>query len=169
MEDFRTKYVQTLHRQELEALQHQIVAHTPDDPAVQQLQHVINALAHIQATDFPKSIEVITGRIPGQGKQSYTSATIVGFVSSSQNASYAPVEQNMVTGQDHDIDKTNIMAFSVNAIGQLYDYKPYLKYSGKGDPSKEKFDIKNYKIDYPKYHTLLNAAIEEFLVGMLKL
>lgn len=128
--------------------------------------NVINAIAHIQAVDFPKSIEVITGRIPGQGKQSYTSATIVGFVSSSQNASYAPVEQNMVTGQDHDIDKTNIMAFSVNAIGQLYDYKPYLKFTGKGDPKTQAFDIKNYKIDYTKYHDLLNSAIESYLSSM---
>lgn len=102
-----------------------------------QRELYVKKLAEDQADNFPKTLEFLTARIPAQGKQSYMAGKIKGFINSNQNAIYGPAEMLTVTGADHDIDKANIMAYSVDENGIIYDYKPY---EVDGEMSKSKFN-----------------------------
>lgn len=84
---------------------------------------MIDALAHKHALNFPQTLRFITGRVPAQGKQSYMVGRAKGFITSNRNAIYGAAEMLTVTGADHDIDKANIIAYSVNSEGELYRLK----------------------------------------------
>jgi len=97
----------------------------------------LESLAEKQAASFPKTLEMIAARIPAQGKQSYISGRVKGFITSNRNALYGAPEMLTITGADHDIDKSHVLVYSVQADGSLYSYKEYLE----GDKiSKAKFD-----------------------------
>lgn len=93
-------------------------------------EYVINLIATNQAKSFPKTLEFIVGRIPGQGKQSFTAGIIKGFLSSGKNSIHGPIEMLKITGGDHDGDKGNVIAYSVDDLGNIYDYSKYLDKNG---------------------------------------
>lgn len=88
--------------------------------------HFINALAEKRARSFPKTLSILAARIPAQGKQSYISGRVKGFITSNRNNIYGPPEMLTVTGADHDIDKSHVLTYSVDSDGALYDYRQFL-------------------------------------------
>lgn len=75
---------------------------------------------------FSQSLEFITARIPAQGKQSGIVGKVKAFVNSTRNSAYGPIELILITGGDYDIDKQNMMTWSVDSDGNIVDFREYM-------------------------------------------
>jgi hypothetical protein len=115
--------------------------------------YYINQLAEKQARNFVKTLNVLAARIPGQGKQSYTAGKIKGFVTSTRNAIYGPVEMLTITGADHDYDKSHVLVYSFDKDGNFYDYSKFLDKHG--------------RLSKKIYNDYLNQKVNQH-VGILK-
>jgi hypothetical protein len=83
------------------------------------------------SNNFLKTLEFITARIPAQGKQSFTAGRIKNFIFSSKNSVYGPLEFVLIAGLDYDIDKQNMMTWSVDGDGQVVRWEKYMDEDGK--------------------------------------
>jgi hypothetical protein len=77
-----------------------------------------SAKSSVLAESFDMSLRFITGRIPGQGKQSSVSGKIKAFINGQQNSSFSALEMLIITGADYDIDKQNLMAYLMSDSGE---------------------------------------------------
>jgi hypothetical protein len=106
----------------------------------------------IQANNFYKVLQFVTGRIPSQGKQSGTAGRTVGFIDDTKNTFYTCVEFTKLTGQDHDNDKLNTVVLAVDDFGAMYEFDKYLDEKGNISIEKQKQVkselIENIKKDY---------------------
>ena len=113
--------------------------------------------------NFPKTLEFIMARIPGPAKQTFTAGKIKSFISSSKNSIYSPTESLLLSGQDFDIDKQNIMTWAFDADNKLYDWKDFedkgvSEFSLKTLNTKIKESIAN--VDKEFTNTLINLRSE---------
>jgi len=90
----------------------------------------IEKLSKEQGKDFYRTLTFFTGRIPGQAKQSATVGQMKGFMNSTANTMYSSSAFSQLTGQDHDGDKLNTIAYAVDSFGRIYDYSFYLDANG---------------------------------------
>ena len=119
-------------------------------------EFVIKSLAEAQADNFPKTLQIIASRIPGQGKQSYTAGRIKGFVTSQRNTIYGPLEMLTITGADHDVDKSSVITYSVDDYGVLYTADKFLV-NGKISKDKWRSQYKEKRNKYVKSLELSNT------------
>lgn len=124
----------------------------------------INSLAEQQAANFPKTLEFLSGRIPSHSKQSACSSKVKGFITSQRNNIYGPPEALTITGADHDVDKSNIMVYSVDNNGVIYTlekYKGYLEGNGTITSGRYNEYIKNKSGELASQLVKLNLKTKE--------
>lgn len=90
--------------------------------------------------DFKKAMEVFAARIPGTGKHSGVNMKVVGFIDSTYNSMYVPVEMLYIQGADQDIDKGNVQTF-------VTDSKMEINIPDTVNPNTEVPHIINYVLD----------------------
>ena len=76
-----------------------------------------------------KYLDIIGTRIPGQHYQSFQGMRIVGFATG--NKIFVPNEVTMLAGSDFDIDKANLIYYSVERSGLLSSWHPSFNYDTK--------------------------------------
>lgn len=76
-----------------------------------------------------KYLDVIGTRIPGQHYQSFQGLRIVGFATG--NKVFVPNEVTMLAGSDFDIDKMNMIYYSIDNDGLLSKWHPAFNYDSK--------------------------------------
>ena len=86
----------------------------------------IALLASAKARSFPQSLKLIVDRVPTQGKQSFISGKIVGFINSKRNSLFGATEMLTISGADLDYDKNHVMLYGMDDYGIMYDYSKYL-------------------------------------------
>lgn len=74
---------------------------------------------------WEKYLDIIGTRIPGQHYQSFQGLKIVGFAEG--NKIYVPDEVTLLSGSDFDIDKQNIIFYSITNDGMLATWHPASK------------------------------------------
>lgn len=78
---------------------------------------------------WQKYLDVIGTRIPGQHYQSFQGLRIVGFATG--NKIFVPNEITMLAGSDFDIDKMNMIYYSVDNDGTISRWHPAMDYTTK--------------------------------------
>lgn len=78
---------------------------------------------------FLKQLEVIVGRIPGQGLQSFMPMQIVAFDNPDINTLYVSTMQILLQGSDYDIDTASIVTYDISSNGLIPLWSPYAKYN----------------------------------------
>ena len=91
----------------------------------------VNGKASILTDNFLKTLEFITARIPAQGKSYFTKGKIKNFIFSSKNSVYGPLELILLAGLDYDIDKQNMMTWSVDKDAKIIPWQDYMDDNGK--------------------------------------
>ena len=86
----------------------------------------IKLLAGAKARSFPQSLKLIVDRVPTQGKQSFVSGKIVGFINSKRNSLFGATEMLTISGADLDYDKNHVMLYGMDDYGIMYDYSKYM-------------------------------------------
>lgn len=77
---------------------------------------------------FLKQLEVIVGRIPGQGLQSFMPMQIVAFDNPDINTLHVSTMQLLLQGSDYDIDAASIVTYDVDMNGLIPLWSPYAIY-----------------------------------------
>lgn len=103
---------------------------SPSNIVNESVEKFISDKAARLTNNFTNTLEFITARIPAQGKQSYIAAKTKNFIHNSKNSCYGPLEMLTITGADYDIDKQNMMAWSIDDEGNIVDWKQYLDENG---------------------------------------
>lgn len=85
------------------------------------------------ANNFEKSLTFITARIPADAKHQTALGKIVGFVYSTKNVIYSPIELLAMSGADFDVDKQNNLTWHVKSDGKLVDWRDIENKSGELD------------------------------------
>lgn len=83
--------------------------------------------AQAMYTSWNEYLNVIGTRIPGQHYQSFQGLKIVGFATG--NKIFVPNEVTMLAGSDFDIDKMNMIYYSINKDGLIEGWHPAFNYS----------------------------------------
>ena len=96
-----------------------------------EYDNFVNKRVTTLSNNFLKTLEFISARIPAQGKQSFTGCRIKNFVFSSKNSIYNPLELILLAGADYDIDKQNLMTWSVDKDGDIVPWQHYMDADGK--------------------------------------
>ena len=96
-----------------------------------EYDNFVNKRVTTLSNNFLKTLEFISARIPAQGKQSFTGCKIKNFIFSSKNSIYNPLELILLAGADYDIDKQNLMTWSVDKDGDIVPWQHYMDTNGK--------------------------------------
>ena len=78
-----------------------------------------------KAKSFINSLDVTLTRIPGQTKQSGFAATVIEFLDSQGNATFAPTEHLVQTGGDFDIDTLSVLTKTSAANGIIHSFDEF--------------------------------------------
>jgi hypothetical protein len=132
-----------------------------NDERKSERERLAALIAYKQASNFIKTLEFIVGRIPAQGKQSFTAGVIAGFINSTKNSIYGPAEMLKITGADHDGDKGNVIAYSVDPFGEIYSYDKYVDETGNISNDKLNEIIEKIKLDNHSHPQLISKLIRE--------
>lgn len=89
----------------------------------------LQALGRKKHAAFLKQLEVIVGRIPGQGLQSFMPMKIVAFDNPDINTLHVSTMQLLLQGSDYDIDTASIVTYDVDRNGLIPLWSPYARYN----------------------------------------
>lgn len=123
--------------------------------------------ANHMAKAFVRSLYIMPPRIPGQGKQAGYLAKIKGFIHSNKNAIYSPREAYFVTGKDNDIDTDNVLTYSIDKNGMIYDYSEYLLDDGAimmSDGTNSKLERKLKRVAINLREDLIDAGFDDAVI-----
>ncbi len=117
------------------------------------------------SNNFEKSLTFLTARIPSQAKQQTALGKIVGFIYSTKNAIYSPIELIALGGADFDIDKQNNITWNVDSMGKIIPWDHLTDESGNLVLTTE---INTINEDIIKFKEILGYASKDDEINLRK-